>query len=331
MNIKAKRKKTKKNIIIVSVLLAVVIALALAIPTIVSADDKKTEVTSGETKTVTVGTQDIKQVVSGSGQIVTGDEEVLEVDEDEEVDEVLVEEGQAVKKGEVLLEYDDGTEMTAPFKGVIGTVSVTDSDDDSSMNSTATESITIKSTETLVTELSVDETDLADIKVGQKAEVTVNALPDTEFTGTVTKISETGEYDNGSSKFNIVVKLDKTASVKIGMSADVVINVKSVEGVVAVPIEAVKGSGENASVMVVNSDGTASSVSVELGLANDAYVQIVSGLSEDDTIQYTVASSSSSTSGSGFGSGTMLGNGGDMPSRDSNSGSVPGGSMSQSN
>lgn len=332
MSAKAKSKKGKKIIILVSVLLVVVIAGALTIPGIVSAKNSKTAAqTTVTTRIVTVGTQDIRQAVSGSGEIVTGDEEILEVDEDKEVDEVLVVEGQAVKKGAVLLTYTDETELVAPFNGVISTVSISESTEGNSQNTAASDSITIMSTETLVTELSVDETDLQNIKVGQKAEVTVNALPDTKFTGTVTKIGETGEYDNGSSKFKIVIKLDKTDKVKIGMSTAVEIVIKSVTGAVAVPIEAVKGSGENASVMVLNSDGTASPTSVKLGLANKAYVQIVSGISEGEKVQYTVQTSSSASNSGGFGAGNMLGQNGGMQGRTGTGTRMPSGNVPQTN
>lgn len=315
MSNKAKSKKGKK-IITIAILLVVVLAGVWIIPGIVSAKNNKTaEQTSAQTRTVTVGTQDIKQAVSGSGEIVTGDEEILEADEDLEIDEVLVEEGQAVKKGAVLLTYTDDTEMTAPFNGIISSVSVSGSSAGNSQNNAASDSITIMSTDTMVTDLSVDETDLQNIKVGQKANITVNAFPDAKYTGTVTSIAATGTYDNGSSKFQVAIKLDKLDNVKIGMSAAVEIVVKSVTGAVAVPIEAVKGSGENASVMLVNSDGTVSPTSVELGLANDAYVQIVSGLSEGDTIQYTVAASSSNGNFAGFGGGNMFGQNGGMQGR----------------
>ncbi|MHB8064550.1 MAG: efflux RND transporter periplasmic adaptor subunit [Ruminiclostridium sp.] len=314
MSTKAKSKKGKKIITLVSVLLIVVIAGALTIPGIVSARNNKTAAqTSVATRTVTVGTQDITQAVSGSGEIVTGDQETLEADTDKTVDTVSVVTGQAVKKGAVILTYTDGTEMTSPINGVIGTITIPDSTGNSMQNAVVSDSIVIMSTDNLVTDLSIDETDLQNIKVGQKAEVTINALPDTKYTGKVTSIGQTGTYSNGSSKFQITIKLDKLDNVKIGMSAAVEIVVKSVTDAVAVPIEAVKGSGDNASVMLVNSDGTASPTSVKLGLANKAYVQIVSGLSEGEKIQYTVQTSSSSGNLGGFGglgSGGMFGNGG---------------------
>ncbi len=319
MSAKLKNKKGKKVLTSIAVLVVLIIGGILIVP-VVDAKNTKTaaEETSAQTRTLTVGTQDIKQSVTGSGEIVTGDEETLEVDSDLTVDTVSAVEGNAVKKGDVLLTYTDGTTITAPFNGVISKVTVGDDTESSPQNaSNATDSIVIMSTDNLVTNLSVDETDLKNIKVGQSADITINAFPDTKFTGKVKSISETGTYENGSSKFQIVIKLDKTTNVKIGMSAAVDITVKSVTGAVAVPIEAVRGSGDNASVMMVNDDGSASPVSVTLGLANQAYVQIVSGISEGDKIQYTVQSSSTSRMMGGVGDfgGGMFGQQGGMPGR----------------
>ena len=314
MNAKSKNKKSKKIVTSIVVLIIIVISGALVIPHVVSAkNNSKTAQNTAQTRSVTVGTQDIKQAVSGSGEIVTGDEETLNADSGKTVDTVPAVEGQAVKKGAVLLTYTDGTTITAPFNGVISKVTIVDSTTTTKQNaSAATDSIVIMSTDNLVTDLSVDETDLKNIKVGQKADITINAYPDKKYTGRVESIAETGTYDNGSSKFKVVIKLDSTSNVKIGMSAAVEIVVKSVTNAVAVPIEAVKGSGDNASVMLVNIDGTAVPTSVKLGLANDAYVQITEGLSAGDTIQYTVQSSSNSRSmnGFGFGSGMFGQNGG---------------------
>lgn len=325
MSAKSKNRKVRKLVTLIVVLIIITVSGALIIPHMVNAENSSTKTQStAQTKTVTVGTQSIKQAVSGSGEIVTGDEETLEADSDKTVDTISAVEGKAVKKGAVLLTYTDETTLTAPFNGVIGKVTTVDSTDSTKQNTdTATDSIVIMSTDYLVTDLSVDETDLGTIKVGQKADITINAYSDKKYTGKVESISETGTYENGSSKFKVVIKLDSTSNVKIGMSAAVEIVVKSVTDAVAVPIEAVKGSGDNASVMLVNSDGTATATSVTLGLANDAYVQITKGLSAGDTIQYTVQSSSSSSNSmnsfGGLGSSGMPGQNGGMQGRNGNS------------
>lgn len=335
MSVKSKSKK--KTLAILSIILLLVLAGAIAIPSYINAQNSNKIVqNSGETRTVTVGTQDIRKVISGSGQILTGVEETLTLDENKTLDEVLVAEGQAVITGQALVTYTNGTELDSPCNGVVGTVAI---NDDSSSSSTgngaannsgnaADDTITIQSTDTLVTQLSVDETDLQNLKTGQAAEITINALTDTKYTGKVSKISETGTYANGNSTFTVTITLDKTTNVKIGMSADVEIVTASVTNAVAVPIEAVTGSGDKAAVTVVKSDGTTSSVSVKLGLANDAYVQITSGLAAGDTVQYTVKTSAASGNTGGFGSfgsggADMQGPGGNMQNRGGNSGNQP--------
>ncbi|MCX7614655.1 MAG: HlyD family efflux transporter periplasmic adaptor subunit [Clostridiales bacterium] len=288
---KATKKSKRKPFIIISIL-ALVIVSVIAIQSLNTAKAASAVKTSENVKTITVGTQDIEKIVSGTSQIITGDEETLTLEQYYKVDQIKVTAGQAVKKGTVLLTYTNGAELTAPVNGVIKTISA--SEGATARNSTAP-AFVLMSTDNLITELSVDETDLESLKVDQVAGITVNALPKVKYTGKVTKISETGAYQNGSSTFTVTITLDKTTNVKIGMSADVKIVVASAKDAVAVPIEAVMGSGNNAKVMVVGNDGTVTPVFVKLGLANDAYVQITSGLSKGDTVQYTVQSTSSST------------------------------------
>jgi Membrane-fusion protein len=339
---KPKTKSKKKAIIIISIVLVLAAAAAIIVPNVVkNGNSRQTAQASSQIKTETVGTQDIQKEITGTGQIVTGNEQTLTPDADKEVDAVKVTEGQAVKKGAVLLTYTDDTTLTAPFNGIMGTVSVSDSSSSSSssnaMNSESSGnngSLTIMSTDTLNIQLTVDETDLSSLKSGQTAEITVNALPDASYTGKVTSISETGTYSNGSSTFTVTITLDKTTNVKIGMSADVKIVVNRVTDAVAVPIEAVMGSGDNAKINVVGSDGTVSPVSVELGLANDAYVQILSGVSEGETIQYTVKTAAATgTFGGmqGFSGTRGNGAGGMMQNFSGNRGNTAGGTQAREN
>ncbi len=296
---RTKKQKGKKTFIITCVVLTLVVACAYAVPGLLSAGSGRASAEStGEVRTVAVGTQDIEKAVSGTGQILTGDEETIALSDSKKVDEVLVDEGQAVKDGDTLLTYKNGTKLKSTVNGVVNAITIAEDVRSGDRYPSVSDTITVMNTDNLVIELAVDETDLQSIKAGQAASITVNALPDAEYTGEVTKISETGEYSNGSSTFTVTITLKQTENVKIGMSADVRIVTASAKGAVAVPIEAVTGTGDGATVMVVGADGTASPVSVTLGLANDAYVQILSGVSEGETIQYAVQAQSAS---SGFG------------------------------
>lgn len=95
----------------------------------------------------------------------------------------------------------------------------------------------------MVVTVSVDEVDIAKIKLGQKAEITFDALPNQKFTGSVSYISEQGVVSNNAATFDVKVALDKTDGVKTGMTANVEILVNYKEGALLVPIEAVQDRG----------------------------------------------------------------------------------------
>lgn len=92
----------------------------------------------------------------------------------------------------------------------------------------------------MVVTISVDEVDIAKIKLSQKAEITFDALPNQKFTGSVSYISEQGVVANNAATFDVKVALDKTDGVKTGMTANVDILVNHKEGTLLVPIEAVQ-------------------------------------------------------------------------------------------
>src|SRR5256885_15571918 len=92
----------------------------------------------------------------------------------------------------------------------------------------------------------VDETDVFDLKVGQKAKITVDALPDTSFVGTVTEIGNTAKRtitagSEGQTNFEVKVVFDQDVpQVRPGMTADVEIETGTHAKTLGVPIQAVE-------------------------------------------------------------------------------------------
>lgn len=94
-------------------------------------------------------------------------------------------------------------------------------------------------------EVDIDETDIADLEVGQDAKIEVDAFPDTVFSGTVVEIGNTataagyGSTDQGTN-FKVKVALnDVNPKIRPGMSATVDITTKEHKDVVATLIQAV--------------------------------------------------------------------------------------------
>jgi HlyD family secretion protein len=91
----------------------------------------------------------------------------------------------------------------------------------------------------------VDETDVVDMVIGQKAKISVDAFPDTTFAGTVVEIGNTAKRSNissveGQTNFEVKVVFDANVpQVRPGMTADVDIETGTHQKTLAVPIQSV--------------------------------------------------------------------------------------------
>lgn len=160
----------------------------------------------------------------------------------------------------------------------------------------------------LTVTLAIDELDIKKVSVGQRATVTADAMEGHVFDGIVTRVGVNGTTSGGVTTYPVDIRIDKTDGLLPGMNVDIVIAVKEAIDVLTVPVDAVQ---RNNRVAVKNADGTTgedapegcSYVTVEIGMADEDYVEIVSGLNEGDTVAYI--SRSITTSSGGFGMGMM--------------------------
>jgi len=88
--------------------------------------------------------------------------------------------------------------------------------------------------------VSVDEVDITKVELEQKATITIDALPDQKFAGTVTEIAAKGTEQNGVATFDVTVNIDKPGSLKENMTANVEILVAKKDDVLLLPVEAVQ-------------------------------------------------------------------------------------------
>lgn len=197
----------------------------------------------------------------------------------------------------------------------------------SSSSSSSSAPLTIASTRYMVS-LAVNETDIAKIKLGQKATITLDALSDKEFTGTVTKVGTEGTVSSNVVTYEVDVTFDVGDSgLRTGMTADADVITAVQQDVLLVPNGAVKSATDGTKyVQVLKSGATSpSDVTVTTGLSSSTQTVIKSGISTGAkvvTASSSSTSSSSSTTSSGKSSGSLLGN---MSGRSSSSGSSMGG------
>ncbi|MFA5079567.1 MAG: HlyD family efflux transporter periplasmic adaptor subunit, partial [Dehalococcoidia bacterium] len=179
------------------------------------------------------------------------------------------------------------TFIWAPIDGTVVSVGVKEKDVLSSKTNTSTNAIVLVNTRYLEFWGTVDEIDIMKIKVGQKANIAVDAVPDKTFTGVVTFISPKGTADsNNVVKYNIRIKLDATdVALKGKLTATADVAVSTVEKALLLPLSAVTTTGSVSTVTVVSgTKGETEKREVTLGIQNQQFVQVIKGLDEGEMV-----------------------------------------------
>ena len=86
--------------------------------------------------------------------------------------------------------------------------------------------------------LNIDELDITTVSAGQSVEITVEALPDSVYEGTVTKVNINGTTTGGTTSYPVTIRIDKTDGLLPGMNVQASIVVTSKKDVVAIPVGA---------------------------------------------------------------------------------------------
>jgi len=147
--------------------------------------------------------------------------------------------------------------------------------------------------------VNIAEVDAPQIKVGQEATITFDALPNKTFTGKVMGIDTTGTVTSGVTTYPAVIQLDDTSNASIfpNMTATADVITKVDDNVLLVPSAAVQTVGTTSTVKVLK-NGQVSILSVQIGDTSNSQTVITSGLSEGQTVVTSVISTSTTTSSS---------------------------------
>jgi len=146
----------------------------------------------------------------------------------------------------------------------------------------------------LYVETQVDESDVANVKLGNQAEVTLDAVSGVTLTGEVSAINPVGEVISGLVKYNVRIDLDKVEDgmfLPLGTTANVVIQTKPASATLAAPIAAIQNDSAGEYVWVIQSDNTTKRVDVVSGSIIGDLVVVTGGLQEGDRLQLVATSS----------------------------------------
>ena len=148
---------------------------------------------------------------------------------------------------------------------------------------------TIAPAETMQLVVTIDERDILDLRVGQRAEVSLDAIEGTAFPGEISRINTTGTTGGGGARYAVEVTIPRTAQMLPGMSASAVITTAEVFDILLIPIEAIQEDGQRVFVYTALVSGEpANPVDVRTGLSDGLYVEILEGLSAGDVVYYIV-------------------------------------------
>jgi len=192
----------------------------------------------------------------------------------------------------------------APLDGLIAEVNIKKGD----TVSAASAAITLISQQNIA-EITLNEIDVAKVKVGQKVTLTFDALPEVSISGKVSEVDTVGTVSQGVVSYGVKIAFDtEEEQIKPGMSvtADIITDAK--QDVLVLPNSAIKSQGNSYYVELVevseemkqqllaNTSGTIlptppKSQPVEVGLSNDLSTEIVSGLKEGDIVVTSTISS----------------------------------------
>lgn len=200
--------------------------------------------------------------------------------------------------------------ITAPSAGTISSISIAPGMVLNSQTSPFRVAIIQNQTKPLIS-VNLTGIDVPKVKIGQKAIVTLDSLPDKTFTGKVVTVDRIGITSNNVVSYPTLIQLD-TDSYEIlpNMTANANIILETKNSVLLVPSTAIQTQAGQTFVRVLK-NGREQQVPVKIGLQNDTQTEIISGVSEGDEIIITTPSTQTQRGGKsifgggGFGTGAL--------------------------
>lgn len=200
--------------------------------------------------------------------------------------------------------------VTSPIDGTVNEVNIKNGDDLSRVSgsgSNAQAPMIIGDMATLKTQVQVNEVDISNVKIGQKATLTFDALTDFTATGTVEAMDSLGTVSSGVVTYDVTIGFDSIdAKIKPGMSVSAAITTSAKQDVIIVPNGAVKTQNGQSYVEVLQ-NGSPKQVAVRIGDANGTVMEITDGVNVgEEVVTQTIVASTKSTSATGTSSSIRI-------------------------
>jgi HlyD family secretion protein len=209
--------------------------------------------------------------------------------------------------------------LKAPFDGMIAKINTEKGDSISG----GTSVVTLVTTQQIAT-LSMNEVDVAKIKVDQKATLTFDAVEGLTITGVVSEVDTIGTVSQGVATYNVKITFDtQDDRVKPGMTVSAVIVNDVKTDALTISNSAVKTASDGSSYVemfavtpddATNPQGVLSAVlpkrqTVTIGISNDTETEVLTGLKEEDLVVTRTTTGVQSTATKAMSTRSLLGGG----------------------
>jgi len=190
--------------------------------------------------------------------------------------------------------------ITAPFDGLVAEVYVEEGDILAPPTVASRPVIHLIDPAGMELTVEVDEIDIASVEPGQKVAIELDALPELQLEGEVVSISSLPEAEAAVVAYEVKIAFDvpPDAGLKVGMSADADIVIAERSNVLLVPDRAIDADSQgNPVVKVVVAEGETETRPVVTGISDGLQTEIVSGISEGETVVIEIRVKSTSPMG----------------------------------
>ncbi len=224
--------------------------------------------------------QDIETYYTFTGNVSARGEELVIARGSGEVDEWHFEEGDTVKKNDVIVTYVHNTRVKAPADGTLAEIYVRAGEEFAP--GTTVCRIADHSKPQVI--FRVDEYDVHALRRGMECTVRILATGQ-EMTGTVSRIAVEGTVVGNLAYYDVELALPQDDTVRIGMSCEIIVPRERAKNAVTVSMDAIQYD-ENGKPFVYRSDreGNLTHTTVFLGINDGQRIEIREGLYEGETI-----------------------------------------------
>lgn len=285
---KKKKKRSLKKLILWLILLALA---AGAVYLFVLPEWNAEATTTYNQYAARIGT--ISNSLSFNGSVSVKNSETITADAPATVRAIYVKEEQYVQKDDRLMRLSDGTNVKASFDGQINIISP-EVGDDVSMGETLIQVVDFGN---MTVSMRVDEYSISELSVGQACRVNVTALGAT-FESTISHINRIPTGGGSTAYYTVTAELTVTEDVLPGMACTVTIPQDEAVDTIILNRDALSFASDNSAyVLMYDENQVMQQVPVTIGVDNDNYVEITSGLQDGDTVYKEVSENANAMTG----------------------------------